>query len=47
MLAFVDNRKVKQRAARREDRDGRSKRIREGYKLAMKKYPKIIANLAE
>lgn len=47
MLAYVDNRADARRDSRAEDRKARSARIREGYKKAMKKYPKIIANLAE
>ena len=34
-------------ACRGENRQERSDRIKRGYKSAMKKYPKIIANLAQ
>lgn len=47
MLAYVDNRAVARRAVRDEDRQERSARIRKGYKKAMLKHPKIIANLAQ
>lgn len=47
MLAFADNRAFARHAAHDSARDERKARIRQGYDKAMKKYPKIIANLAE